>query len=235
MGGNKITINDIMTDITVDENDPKLSRKEKKKVVFRKILTVGAQMFTDSGEAGFSLRSLARELKMNPNNIYNYVSSKRELWFAIRADFYQEYKDKILEIQSKNHGSTIDLLLAETRMSMEYYSEDYNKFQMMNLINAPHSDKMGKIETEYRPFRILNILVEILDRGVKTGEFRSFNTTMYAYSIWSDIMGAIKTEMDIKLRQEKSEIGNPDIQFDFEEFRQITLNSIQRKLEDLRP
>ncbi|GAF68573.1 unnamed protein product, partial [marine sediment metagenome] len=83
----------------------------KKAQQFERILEAGKKLFLDKGRDGFSLRSLAKMLEMNQNNLYNYVDSKRELWIAIRNKFFTQYKDENLDIIESHEGPNVDLLL----------------------------------------------------------------------------------------------------------------------------
>ncbi len=208
---------------------PEISlRQSKKAETFKKIIQIGAELFVDPDIEEFSLRSLARKLEMNPNNIYNYVESKRELWLVIRAEFFREFAEYLAQIQTQPHKNTLELLMALCEATLEYYNRDYRKFHMMNLTVAPHSDKVGPIEETYKPFRLLNKITEIIDLAITTGECQPVNASMLTYSIWAELEGAILIEWDLRIRHEKSEIGIPA--FSYTQFREFTLESIRYKL-----
>ena len=65
---------------------------EKKKEQFNMILEEGKELFIRYGGHGFSLRALAKRMKMSQSNLYNYVQSKRELWIAIRIKYFKEFQ-----------------------------------------------------------------------------------------------------------------------------------------------
>ena len=94
------------------DNNKKTTRArapEKKKEQFDKILEAGKELFIKYGTHGFSLRALAKKLKMSQSNLYNYVQSKRELWIAIRIKYFKEFQTKFSEILEAHKDSYIDI------------------------------------------------------------------------------------------------------------------------------
>ena len=60
----------------------------KKAEKFEEILKEGRNLFLKHGSEGFNMRAIAKKVDMQQGNLYNYVQSKRELWFAvIQKDF----------------------------------------------------------------------------------------------------------------------------------------------------
>ena len=172
--------------------NPKLKQtrarsEDKKADQFERILEAGKQLFLEKGSQGFSMRNLAEMLGMTKNNLYNYVESKRELWIAIRNKFNAQFKKENLEIIKNHEGSKCDLILKLYEHYLDFADRDYDKFRMMfNVVDAPHSTKIGPIESDYREYRLLegtkNLIQEAIDEGEITKGSASV-LTLFTYSI----------------------------------------------------
>ena len=127
---------------------------EKKEDQFERILEEGKKLFLKKGAEGFSMRNLADQLGMTKNNLYNYVSSKRELWLAIRNKFYSQFKKENQKIIKNHQGSHKELLIELAEHYNEFAERDFGVFIMMfAFTNAPPSKAVGKIEKTYKPLK----------------------------------------------------------------------------------
>ncbi len=206
---------------------------EKKAEQFEKILDVGREMFIQYGSHGFSMRKLASELDMTQPNLYNYVKSKRELWIAIRKKYFRELNVIITGIVKNHKGPYIDLFVNLCKSFLQFSSEDYIRFQMMFLIPAPKSKRVGPLEKGYEPEnlvkRVLDLIIKAIDSvGVEVDK----DTTNILYLLFATLLGAVMTEGFLKIR---SKIGEP-IAGDFydltpKEFRAYVLKEFRERLE----
>ena len=206
--------------------------KEKKDDQFERIIQAGIKLFQKKGSEGFSLRNLADELGMTKNNLYNYVSSKRELWLAIRNKFYSQYYKENRKIVEEHEGTTIDLLLELSKQYAEFAKRDYAVFRMMFATSsAPLSDKVGKIEKAYKEFRLLDGTTRTIQKAKNDGEINPKNPAMAALFLYSLLFGVNYVNMN---RRE----GNPvleNIQLSIddisnEEFYEYVLNIVEKLL-----
>jgi len=171
--------------------------EDKKADQLERILEAGKQLFLNKGTQGFSMRNLAGMLDMTKNNLYNYVESKRELWIAIRNKFYNQYRDENLEIIRNHEGSTCDLILKLYKHFLDFADRDYDKFRMMyNIIDAPHSDKIGPIEKTYKEFRLLDGTTKLIQKAIDEGEIKCSNATLLSLYSYSLVMGVAYIEMN---------------------------------------
>ena len=47
--------------------------------------------------SGFNMQDIAQKVKMTRSNLYRYVESKRELWFAILQEYLEDYKGIVFD------------------------------------------------------------------------------------------------------------------------------------------
>ena len=164
--------------------------EDKKADQFERIFEAGKKLFLQSGPQGFSMRNLAEMLDMTKNNLYNYVSSKRELWIAIRNRFYHQFKEENLEIIKKHEGTTRDLILKLFEHFLIFAERDYDKFKMMfNVIDAPPSNKIGPIEKEYKEFDLLAGTTNLMQEAINKGEISDINASLLSLFSYSLVMG----------------------------------------------
>ncbi len=166
-----------------------------KRDLFEEIIKVGAEMF--ASEQGFSTRNLASRLNMTQGNLYNYISSKRELWIAIRKHDFELIKKSFSYIIDSNEASTIDLIEKLTLFFLDYSYTNPNSWRMMFLIDPPKSKKIGKIEKNYEPVQLFEVILSIFNTGLEKGEIRDVSPMI----IYSLVVGAVLTEIDIKISE----------------------------------
>ena len=95
----------------MEEEKKKRARSEEaKQKQFNKIIKEGRKLFLKYGSEGLSMRTLAKKADMGKSNLYTYVQSKRELWFAVmRKDF--ELFEKGMEKELAGHQGTYKELI----------------------------------------------------------------------------------------------------------------------------
>jgi len=174
--------------------------EEKKTDQFERILNAGKELFLKKGSKGFSMRNLAEMLGMTKNNLYNYVESKRELWIAIRNNFYKQYKEENLQIIKNHKGATTNLIIKLYAHFLDFAERDYDKFKMMfNIIDAPHSKKIGPIEKKYKEFRLLDGTTKLIQEAIDKGEIDNENASLLSLLSFSLTMGVAYIEMNRSL------------------------------------
>lgn len=182
--------------------NPKLKQtrarsEDKKADQFERILESGKKLFLSKGSRGFSMRNLAEMLGMTKNNLYNYIESKRELWIAIRNRFHSQFKEENLEIMKNHKGTTCELIMKFYKHFLEFSERDYDKFRMMfNIVDAPHSEKIGPIEKTYREFRLLDGTTRLIQEAIDKGEVKNDNASLLSMIIFSFAMGVAYIEMN---------------------------------------
>ncbi len=214
---------------------------EKKAQEFDRILDVGSQLFQEQGQDGFTLRGLAKRLGMTPNNLYNYVESKRELWIAIRKKFYEQFRNENREIIKNFSGSTIELLLKVFEHFFKFAEKDYVAFRMMHIIRSPPSDKIGPFEKEYKQFGFLDGTTNLIQEAIDNGEIKEKNAAILTFFLFSILLGSAMVEYVMRDIEENSNKKGKEIEefvqfgsqnFTSKEFRKYALKKIEKGLND---
>ncbi len=211
---------------------------EKKAAQFERIIEAGKELFSERGSEGFSLRSLAKILDMNQNNLYNYVDSKRELWIAIRNKFFKQQRDENREIIKNHDGTTVNLLLKIAGNFLDFATKDFDAFSMMHTISSPPSNKVGPFEKEYRAFNFLDGTTRIVQKAIDAGEIKENNATALSFHIYSTILGAAIIERNMSIIEENNnydgDVASENIVFKQENFSRLEFrNYVLSKVESL--
>jgi len=167
-----------------------------KQKIFNDIIHKGRELFLRYGVGGFTLRALANELDMGQASLYTYFESKRELWFAIVEEDFEQVENKIDEHIKNYKGKYVDLPVQIAKIYFDSIIEDYRNFRLIFKTSAPKSLKKGPIEKHYE-IKTIKILKDIYTTASKNGEIRERETTKLAYFTWSIIFGtAFSTQTD---------------------------------------
>ncbi len=172
---------------------------EKRERKFNEIIEAGKRLVTKYGARGLNLRALAKELNtLSQTGLYRYVESKRELWFAIRFSYYRDYLNPFNKIVSKHQGSYKELFLKFVEFFLEFASQDFHRFEVMFLLSAPKSKKIGEIEKRTSQFTITKALLSHIKDAIDAKEIEETGAVKNFYYILGIVIGAAKMEADIK-------------------------------------
>ena len=204
---------------------------EQKAEQFNTIMETGKELFVKYGSHGFSLRALARKLKMSQSNLYNYVKSKRELWIAIRIKYFSEFQQGFSEIVKKYENDYVTLWVEMARYFLDFAAEDYKRFEMMFFVHAPPSEKIGRYEEKYKPLKIMEQGIDILNKSVRENKFQGDNPTGLFYYMYGACIGAAKIEADLKSNLDTTEpLTIKNNIYEVSEFRDFFLKEFKERL-----
>ena len=214
------------------ERNSRARTPDKKAEQFNKILETGKELFVKYGSHGFSLRALARTLKMSQSNLYNYVKSKRELWIAIRIKNFTEFQEGFSKIVEEYKENDIELWMEMARYFLDFAAEDYKRFEMMYFVRAPPSDKIGQYEKKYKPLKIMEQGLNILERSINENKFKGDNPTEFFYYMYGTCIGAAKIEADLRSNLSTMEpFTVEDNLLGITEFREYFLKELRKRLD----
>jgi hypothetical protein len=133
---------------------------------------------------------------------------------------------------NKHQGSYTELFYKFAEYFLEFAAADYKRFQLMYLISAPPSKKVGPLEKAYKPFQLTKIFLDIAKQAVEAGEINRNTATELFYSIYAHVFGAAKVEADLKLRNKITEpIIGSFYTLSAKKYREYVLNEIRERLE----
>lgn len=179
------------------KNNRKLPKNPAKQLA---ILEAAEGIFAERGFHEATVSEIAKKAHVSDATIYDYFSTKEELLFSIPAEKILEYQTKNREILQYIQGATNKLRFLIYRHLQLYASDpDYARVAMLILKtnrNFLNTEAYKVVQASARN------TIEILEEGIKNGEFRS---DMQPYLARAMIWGTIE-----HLVIRKSLLGKPE-------------------------
>ncbi len=173
-----------------------------------RILDAAARRFTDYGYGKTTVAEIARDCGMSSGNVYRYFESKEAIAIA-GVEKKLEEKSATCEAATDASASAIEqlrqYLLARLRFSHAFNCGGSHLHELVQLITERHHDLIDKYE-----MRVIGCLTQIIERGIKCGEFS-----------WLDA------------KQAAISISAATVMFNYPMFMQETLDSMEAKLNGL--
>jgi AcrR family transcriptional regulator len=154
------------------------TRKERERSVRRgEILLVARHLFAEQGFQATTLEEIARRAEFGKGTIYNYFSSKDELFQAIIDEIFDEVT-RIAENELGGKGDAEEVILGYVRSMIYYYRGNSDLFRiLMRDINRMEYNSYDKRMQDVRRRRqsITAILSRVLERGIQARIIRPFD------------------------------------------------------------
>ena len=126
--------------------------EEAKTEQIERIIETSRDIFLKEGFKGFSMRSLANRLRMSQSNLYNYRSSKRELWFDIVKYDFKKFEEELVTIAEKHQGNVVELL---ENIAKYYFASILVNVQNLSTAAAPRLTCLRKFRHNLTFFGLL--------------------------------------------------------------------------------
>jgi AcrR family transcriptional regulator len=146
-------------------------REEKRSL----LLETAAQVFSQQGYASTRVGDIAERAGVAKGTVYEYFTSKEDLFFSVFGWFTETIKARIDELLA-GCPSPRDKLFALCRFGGELTVEQRDMFPMMNIdlwVNIRHkgsSEYSQEFNRQYDSFR--ELVAGIIREGQRCGEFR---------------------------------------------------------------
>ena len=136
------------------------------------------------------MRAIAKKTGMQQGNLYNYVQSKRELWFAVIQEDFQKFAERMKQVTESHQGSSIKLLEKIAKCYFSFAVEDTERYKMMFLTLAPPSSSIGPIESYYQP-ESFEILLQAVQTAIDRKELVGLEPLKFALFLWGIVHGNV--------------------------------------------
>ncbi len=177
------------------------SRSEKKKHdTMELIIHNGTELFTSKEARDFSMRKLARTCGMTVGNLYAYVDSKRDLWYAITQRHFNDLDEIISKIIQNNEHNAVGLLKTVIKKFVKFSRANYPRHKMMFFTLAPPPPKVereseapavGIFEENFEEKKTLNKVVQLINKARENGEISIEDPLQFTYFIFGVVQGNI--------------------------------------------
>ncbi len=170
-------------------SQPRARSKEAKEKQIKRIINEARDLFYEAGSSGFSMRSLAKRLDMSQGNIYNYWSSKRDLWYAIMQHDFTLFENDLNDIVVKHEGLFIDLLGKLAYFYLNFSNTNYKQYQMMFVLPPPPAEGKSEKEAGFEP-QTINLLFKIVEKYLGESKLKGIDSRKLTLYLWSIMHGA---------------------------------------------
>ena len=149
----------------------------------RLIADAAIKLFLQQGVQGTSIRAIAEALDISTGSLYHYCTSKGEIIDMV-AEMNTQYIDMIREYY-KNLGniSLRDALRKCIIQTVRLAHQNRSGILFLNrsfpLLSPSRQEKLTESVRQS-----ISFFENLLDEGIRTGEFRIENSRMIAFNIW---------------------------------------------------
>jgi len=151
------------------------------------IRRVGLALIYKHGYETMNLRDLAREVGIQAGSLYNHISSKQSLLF----DLMRTHQESVLDGCRAALGDLTDPILqlrAFARFHVSYHITRKQDVYVGNFeLRSLEPDNYRFITEERRSYEL--ILIQIIEKGQKTGAFDAGDVKVAAYGILAMLTG----------------------------------------------
>lgn len=147
------------------EGEPESSREE--------ILSVATEEFAQRGLSGARVDAIAERTRTSKRMIYYHFGSKEGLYKAVLERVYSEIRT--VESQLDLTGLTpIESMRRIVELTFDYDESHPQFISLVNVENVNHGEFIGKLPSVRKRYNnVINVLQQVLDRGVAAGQFRA--------------------------------------------------------------
>ncbi|MCH8908739.1 MAG: TetR/AcrR family transcriptional regulator [Candidatus Heimdallarchaeota archaeon] len=178
----------------VEETKRKTKQQLKREKKLAEMLAFGRELYLSSDGKDFSLRAVARKMKMPASNMYNYFKDKRELWYAmLNQEYYAEVIDFLTAIKTNPVLDFLEKIESLFSFIFDYARQDFDRYRMMFIATPPKSKdgQKGKYEKQFT-FSTGEIVYSIIAQSIALEGIPEKNPLMLYRYIASLISGSIQ-------------------------------------------
>jgi len=180
------------------------NRVTKKQIKRERILEAAADLFSRKSYHEVMMEDVAKMISVAKGTVYNYFSSKEELYFSIMSMRMENLLNSLTEkINAENNS--IDALKSFTihfYMFMMKYQSFFLMYQKESL-NSENNlcDELRDIESQ-----IKKLLAGIIQSGIKENIFRKIDDEFAVNSILGSIYGTVYRDIEKKIPEEQKAV-----------------------------
>ncbi len=157
----------------------------------KEIFSASVSLFLEKGFTETSMREIAHAAGVGKSTLYDYFTSKEEILVFYFGDQIQEIAQRALEIVNQDSSIT-EKIKKIMQMHLSYLIG--NKHVFLNLsVEAQRLSAESQQEIQTKRHAYQDMLRELVEEGIRLGEFRPVNPLFAARSIFSLLSLAVFT------------------------------------------
>jgi TetR/AcrR family transcriptional regulator, cholesterol catabolism regulator len=149
------------------------------------IANCAAELFSQNGFKGTTMRQIAAACGQPPGSIYNYIGSKRDILHLICDNASRKWKPSLQNFVDQydySHGSITDLLCKCIALYIRNSDEvkHENGFFDREIRNFTREDRQTLLASQAN---IVSFFEDLLKKGIQSGEFKISSPALVAHNI----------------------------------------------------
>ena len=181
-----------------------MSRDQKKAESRRRILDAARDVFFRDGFMRANLDEMAEKAGVAKGTLYRYFESKADLYVAVLAENQEIFHDQMVAA-GRDGETALDRVRSIGRFYFSHWIKHPDHFQIFWAIDNESviGDLPREVIEEIAKFWEvnLNVVYEVLEDGVKAGEFVECDTWEVAHVLWSIANSLIESDNTRARRQ----------------------------------
>ena len=159
-----------------------LGRRQSRRAETRgAILAAAARIFAEAGLAGARTEAIAAAAGVNKALLYYYFDSKERLYEAVVEDHFSEFNRQALELLA-SPGSPRAILLEYVKLHFDFIRARHRCASLYQQLMIAGGKRLDHLVRKYFEPRT-EAFGKLLDRGMRTGEFRTSDRKHAAISV----------------------------------------------------
>jgi AcrR family transcriptional regulator len=202
-------------------------REQKKALQRRRILDAAREVFFRDGFASANLDEVASIAEVAKGTLYRHFDSKADLYVAVLSHNGQVFEERMREA-AEGDAAAADRIRQVGRFYHEHWTRNREYFQIFWALD--NQELIGELppgvvdEVTKLWENCLRILADIVDAGVKAGDFAPCDPWEVANILWTVANGLIQTEHVAPRR----ELRRRDLDRVFDDTVELFLRGIAR-------
>jgi len=183
---------------------PPVTREEKKAQSRRRILDSARDVFFREGFMLANVDEVANRAGVAKGTLYRYFESKVDLYVAVLAENGMAFVEKMREV-AKEEANAVDKLRTLGDFYLDHWTEHRDYFQIFwaidnqALIGGLPEVALDEVKKLWEG--CLDIVNEVLVRGIRDGEIEECDTWEVSYVMWTTANGLIQSEYSAPRRE----------------------------------
>jgi len=173
----------------------------KKQIKRERILNAAADLFSQKSYHEVMMEDVAKMIGVAKGTVYNYFTSKEELYFSIMSLRMENLLNSLTEKIRSEHNSIDSLrtFVLHVYMFMMKYQNFFLMYKKESMnSDSNYCDKLRNLEDQ-----LTELLAGIIRRGIKDTHFREVDDEFTANSILGSVYGTVQRDIDRKINEEQ--------------------------------
>ncbi len=169
--------------------------KEEVEQIKEKILNAALDIIIREGYENLSMRNIARRIGMTAANLYNYFSSKDELYLTLLRNAFQKLNNS-LRYMVRDVNDPLQKLMRIGEAYINFAIKNKNYYEIMLMTSAPrYSDFIGTemerlaYESKKTGIEVFNFILDILTEAFP--EVGPGKARLILLELWSNLHGIV--------------------------------------------